>query len=126
MSQENAEKCQKPLGEDNANYINTLTTELDMVKEKNKALEEMLREAEQKAQMAKSEVRNIHKYVTVRMGWVIGQLRNWLQQKSTRKGRKVKFAQNFIFKAKSRPKFNPNLKLYPSLAFVTSLIAGCI
>jgi hypothetical protein len=78
MSQENAEKCQKPLGEDNANYINTLTTELDMVKEKNKALEEMLGEAEQKAQTAKSEVRN-----TSRPKWEINKER--LKNKNLKK-----------------------------------------
>jgi hypothetical protein len=59
MSQENAEKCQKLLGGDNANYINALTTELDNAKEDNKILEENLGEAEQKTQMAKNEVSNI-------------------------------------------------------------------
>jgi hypothetical protein len=56
MSQDNAGNCQQPFEGDNAN--DAPTAELDKVKEENKALKEKLREAEQKMQMAKNEVRN--------------------------------------------------------------------
>jgi uncharacterized protein YdcH (DUF465 family) len=54
MSQENTGKEQRPIEEDNAN------AEFVKIKEKNNALEKKLGEAEQKTQMAKNEVRNMH------------------------------------------------------------------
>jgi hypothetical protein len=66
MSQENTVQSEKPIEENNGN------AELVKMKEKNKALEEKLEAAEQKAQMAKNEVRNIHyihRYVTVRIDY---------------------------------------------------------
>jgi predicted Holliday junction resolvase-like endonuclease len=68
MSQEDTGKARRSFEEDNANSMNALTAELAKVKEEKKVLEEKLREAEQNARIAKNEVRNIHTYVTARMG----------------------------------------------------------
>jgi hypothetical protein len=58
-----ATRRQKPLQEDTAdNYANNMnapTEELDKMKQENEALREKLKKAEEKAQMAKNEVKNI-------------------------------------------------------------------
>jgi hypothetical protein len=91
MSQDNAGKVQRPFEGDNANNA----AELVNVKEEYKALEKKLREAEQKAQMAKNEVRKIHML-----------LPEWEIHKVC----KIEICKNYKYSClKSGPKFNLNV-----------------